>query len=470
MEKVDNIKNNPIIKCIEPFLKDTQTYIVGGFLRDLILDRESCDVDLVVEKDIAEPLARKIADGLNGYFVPLDEVNKIYRVVMEDKVTYIDVAECIGADILEDLKRRDFTINALGFDLNKGEFIDCCGCLDDIKNKTIKEISEKNIIDDPLRILRAFRFQSELGFTIDDSLKNLLKKHAEKLNQSAKERVNTELVKLFAGENAPNTLLAMDEVGILDMIFPEIIEVKKIPPNTHHHLDLFHHSIEIVNQVTKYLKELPKEAKEHFASQIHQSGGGGNRLGYLKIAAFLHDFGKPQTWTIEEDTGRHRFYKHDDVGSKLVFNTLKTLKFSNKQIKYIQKLIKYHIYPANVTTLENNNEKNIMRFYRKMGDEVFDVIAISHSDRLSALGPSVTQEMVNNNINGLKKLMENYIEIKDRLEPLPKLLSGQEIMEMLNLKAGPKLGKIIKALQEAQLSSEVKTREDAVEFVKRNFR
>lgn len=459
---IEKIDNNRILKTVRPFF--TQGYLVGGFLRDLVLNKESCDLDFVVKKDTAKPLALLIAEKLDAHFVSLDEVNKIYRVVMSDKITYIDIAECLHDTIEEDLRRRDFTINSLGYDLKNSKLLDVTGALNDLNARIISPICEKNITDDPLRILRAYRFQAELGFEPSQELKAMIQRHAPDLNKSAKERINVELVKLFAGQNALEALYSMDETGVLASIFPIISELKKIPPNSHHHLNLFEHSLETVNQVAKYCESAPESIKEHFESTFF---GAQKRIGYLKIAAFLHDIGKPQTWFIEPETNRHRFIKHDDVGSKLVVEILKNLKFSKKQIKYIQKLIKFHIYPANVVTGENFTEKSMMRFFRKMEDEVFDVIAIAHSDRLSALGPEITEDIVNKNINGLKTLTERFIELKNEMAPLPKLIDGNEIMQILNIKGGPQLGEIINALNEAQIAGDISTREDAIEFIKK---
>ncbi len=462
----DSIKNNKILNVIRPYVNNRQIYIVGGYLRDLVLGKNSSDIDIVTLSNDTKEFAEELTENLHAHFVPLDEINKIYRIVLPDKTTYIDIAQCEGKTIEEDLKRRDFSINALGYDFSNDKIIDTVNSLEDIKNGIIKEISEKNIEDDPLRMLRAFRFQSELGFNISESLIEIIKKHASNIEKSAKERVNTELVKLFAGKKAVDALEGMDKTEILYYLIPECKALKKIPPNSHHHLCLFNHCLSVTDKIEEFIEKAPDDIEKHFDAK---SFGALQRKGYLKLAAFLHDIGKPKTWTIEPDTGRHRFIKHDDAGAKMAPEILKRLKFSNKQIKYIQKLIKYHIYPANVVTGENYTDKAVLRFFRKMENEVPDIIAIAYGDRLSALGPDITEKIVNDNINGLWSLLDRYLKTKNELAPLPKLLDGNEIMKILNIKQGPNLGKIIKALTEAQLSSEVQTKEEAILFIK-NFK
>lgn len=461
----DELIKNPLISELKAFFhsRDEHAYIVGGFLRDIMLDKKSCDIDIVTDKGTAQNLSKEFADNINGYFIELDEVNRIYRVVFKDKVNYIDIADCTGDCIEDDLKRRDFTINALAYDIRKDSLIDVTNGIKDIKKGVIREISTENILDDPIRILRAFRFQSTLGFKLSDNLKIIAKEHACLLNKTAKERINIELVKLFGGKNVVETLHGLNDYKILDLLFPEVTQMRKVPKNSHHHLDLLEHSIETVKQVQCFYDKACDEVKEHCDSEFFC---GQKRLAYLKLGAFLHDAGKPSTWQIEPDTGRHRFIMHDTEGAKIIVPTLKKLKFSKKQIAYIQKIIKNHIYPAGVVTAEEASDKAYLRFYRKMEDEVIDLIAVAYADRMSALGPDITQEMIDKNINGLDRLLKRYLEEKSKLAPLPKLLDGKEIMQILNIEASPKLGEIIEKLKEAQISSEVNTKEEAVNFIK----
>lgn len=460
---VEIINNDKILNRIIPFLKNHKAYLVGGFIRDSIMEIKSLDRDIIVENTDVEKLARQIADELEAYFVPLDTENKIYRIVLKDKLNYIDLAAIIGKNIEQDILRRDLTLNAIAFNLQKSEFFDPANGIKDIENKVIRGISEQNFTDDPLRLLRIYRFHSKLGFKIDENLKKITKKFASKIELPAKERINTELVKLFEGKYADVALKEMNETGLLDYIFPIMKDVKKIPPNSHHHLDLFNHSIETVKQVQKEYETAPIEAKKHLELNLL---GNHSQLAFLKIAAFLHDIGKPSTWTIEEETKKHRFFKHDDIGSKLVLTILKDLKFSKKQISYIQKMIKYHIYPSAVVCQEPSSDKAQMKFFRKMEDYVIDVIMLARADRLSAQGPDITKEITLKNLNGLANLMKKYFEIKENLKPLEKLIDGTEIMEILNIQASKRLGNIIKSLKGSQLSGEVTTKAEAIEFIK----
>lgn len=468
MKKVlEKVKNDSIIKSIIAFqrteYKDANLFLVGGTLRDFYLGYDNYDKDLVVENADAEAFARDLAKRLDATFISLDEENKIYRIVLKDKINCIDIASLIGTSIEQDLLRRDLTINSIAVNLKTLKIFDVNNGVNDLKLKVIRHISEQNFVDDPLRLLRVYRFQSLLGFSLDANLNYLIKKHAESINKPASERINYELLKLFSGNYCVEALENMDESGLLLELFPVIEELKKVPPNSHHHLNLFKHSIETVNQVQKIYEKNTSIVKSHLE---RFDFGGNSRLSHLKLAAFLHDIGKPSTWTIEEDTGKHRFIKHDDVGSKMCAKILKKDKFSKKQIDYIVKMIKYHIYPSHVVEVPELSEKVCMRFVRKMENEAIDVIVLAMADRFSAQGVEITKEIVNKNINNLQKLLDFYLNVKDSLKPLPKLLSGNDIMDMLNMKASKSLGIIIKQLQEAQLSGEVSNKKEAICFVK----
>ena len=450
-----NIRDDFVLKEIN------EGYLVGGSIRDLFTKNcVFCDRDISIKG--AENFARKIANKWDGTFIELDNENKIYRVVLPDKINFLDISELQGNTIEEDLKRRDFTINAIAYDLASDKFVDVTGGLKDLKNKVLRHIDDKNFEDDPLRILRAFRFYAVTGFKMTIELENALKKYLPLALNPAKERINYEIMKLFGGDFASGALLKMDEFGLLEKIFPCVTEMKKVPPNTHHHLDLFHHVVETVRQIEILYNEISGFEKEHLDAIDF---GGFPRINHLKLAGFLHDIGKFSTWTIEEG-GRHRFIKHDDVGSKMVVPLLRDLKFSKKQIEYISCMIKNHIYPSNVIVAPSLNDKVMMRYVRKMGDNVIDNIILAKADRLSARGVDITEEIVNANISGLDKLLDFYLSKKDSLAPLPKLIDGREIMEILNIKPSPILGKIIDSINELQLNGDITTHEEAGEFVK----
>ncbi len=468
-----NIKDDFILKDI------SEGYLVGGAVRDFLLGKESYDRDITIKN--AEEFSHKLAQKLDAVFITLDAENKIYRLILRDKKNYLDISELRGDNINKDLLKRDFTINAIAYDLQKSQFIDITGGREDLKKGILRQIDEQNFIDDPLRLLRAFRFIATTGFKIDDELINTIKKYKELIKEPARERIHEEIMKMFGGKWTEQALIQMLESDFLQLIFPFVEDMKKVPPNTHHHLDLIHHVIETVRQIEiQYENTENEEVKNHTNSSDF---GGFPRINYIKLAGFLHDIGKYSTWTLEnngntvwkisdglpypEDTGlRHRFIKHDAVGAKMVIPLLRGLKFSNKQIDYISEMIRQHIYPSSIISSPVLDNKVMMRYVRKMDKNVIDNIMLAKADRLSAQGPDVTKEMTENNINGLNKLLKFYLEVKPNLKPIPKLINGTEIMDILKINQSPQLGIIIKKLHDAQLNGDISTREEALEFIR----
>ncbi len=433
---------------------DAELYLVGGYIRDILLQRECFDRDYAVKGFSAIEFAKKAAELLGGTFVLLDEIHDIARVVLPDKINTLDFAGCVGKDIYSDLLNRDYTINAIACELKPegDEIIDPLNGSEDIKNGLIKAIAEKNFVDDPLRLLRAFRFAAQFGFIIEERTLELINTHCKLINNVSAERINVELMKLLASENAAKNLVLMKNTGILFEIFPELIPQKNVPPNLHHHLWLIDHSIETIRQVENHINDFPVPTE---------------KIAILKLSALLHDIGKPSTWSIDEN-GRHRFIKHEDVGSEMVVDVLKRLKYSKKDIKHVSLLVKNHLYPSQLIRegIENLSEKSIMRFFRKINDDVPELLVLALSDRKSALGPEITRDIVERNTNGIYKLLEKYKDAQEEVKTLPKLASGEDVIRILGIAKGPQIGRVLKALKEAQISGDISTQGEALEFIK----
>ncbi len=459
---IDKIEELPILK--ELLDKNAALYIVGGFLRDKLLNKESFDIDFIVQNQNAVDLAKKFAQKAGYTFVMLDEKYEIARVVSEDKLHYFDFARCEDDNIETDLKRRDLTINSLAIQIFPIiKIIDINNSVNDIKNGIIRAVSFKNLTDDTLRMLRVFRFASTANFDIDNDLINFIKENVTLIKNSAQERINQEVLKFFEGENSSKYLILMKETGLLYEIFEVLRAEQNIPKNLHHHLCLIDHSIETVRNLELLLKNEKREYLEFFNEPII---AGYKRTAFLKIASLLHDVGKPSTWTIDEE-GRHRFIGHDSIGAELLKPILKNMKYGKAQANYIITLVKNHIYPSQLARSEDCvSQKAINRFFRKLGNYVPDVIFLAMSDRLSARGEAITEEIVKNNLFMLKKYLDDYIEFLKTAKPLEKLLSGNEIADILNIPKDKNLGIIIDELKEAQISGDICTKEQAIEFIK----
>ncbi len=476
---LDSPINKSVLECCEG---GTEIYLVGGYIRDLLLKKDCHDKDYAVVGESAIELARKVADKLESYFIVLDEELDIARVVLRDKKNTLDFAKCTKNNIDDDLNRRDYTINSLALKIgdNKAELIDPFNGLADLDNKTIRVVSESNLKDDPLRILRGFRIAAKLDFKIDKYTIELLEQHKSLIHEVANERIHIELIKLFQAKSSVEILKLMKETGFLYEIFPDLKDQEKIPPSSYHHLCLIDHSFEVVRQVETLVESLP----EWVAEKLEQEASMGIKYyPLLKIAALLHDYGKPETWNIEDD-GRHRFLKHEEVGAKKAEDLLKDLKFTKNAVKYIFKMIRHHLYPNQLIKtdeyllkrFEKNEEefdfthsvsiKALSRLFRRIDKYTPDLIMIAMADRLSTQGPEITPLRMKYDVKVLEWFLNRYKEFMPKVQDVFELIDGNEIMKLLDIEPGRIIGDIKIELKEMQLSGEVNTKEDAIEFVK----
>jgi putative nucleotidyltransferase with HDIG domain len=432
--------------------KKADLFIVGGFLRDRLLNKESKDIDFAVLGD-SIALAKKVADRLNGAYVGLDETTA--RVVLPD--LQLDFAK-ITESIEKDLAKRDFTINALALNLSTGEIIDLFSGLDDIKNRTIKSISEYSILDDPLRLLRAVRLSCALGFKIEPKTSTLIKKHFSLIKDIASERINYELFEILKQDYCTEHLKLLYNLGLLLILFPELSSLPGIGPDGYHHLNLLDHSIETVRQLEILVKEMaifPDEIKGYLATDV---AAGHSRFEILKIGCLFHDIGKPETMKIEED--KVRFIGHEIVGKELISKIGRRIRLSGKEIASLKRLIAHHMRIGTLIQGRIITRKAILRLVRDLEDDLIGVLLLSLADRLSAVGEATTEEDITQHREGIKVILREYLKPEQSLKP-PKIVTGTEIMERFGLESGPLIGEILSAISEGWIDERVKGKEDA---------
>lgn len=450
--------------------KDIELYLVGGYLRDIFRNVTTCDRDYVITGINAITFAEELANLVNGHLVVLDKQNDIARVVLPDSKDVLDIAACFGNTIHEDLSRRDFTVNAMAFKIHSSEdakFFDPFNGLQDLNNRFIKPISGQNIIDDPLRILRAFRIAAQLSGTIDSVALNLMQHHASLLKNISAERIQVELNKLFVLKDSIKYLKNMASKGILEIIIPEMKDLHKVPGIGYHHLGLFEHTLEVYNQIEKLVPELDERTQAHFQEYITPSA---QRIIALKYSAILHDIAKPKTWLIQDD-GKHTFIRHPSEGALISEEIAKRLKLPNVVVNTIKRLVKFHLYPPQLSDKNNvPTKKALHRFFRKIGTDVPELIALAIADRRSTLGPLTTIEKAEEEVASLKKILSEYYVTIDKVSELPKLLNGKNVMEILSLKPSPKVGKILAELQHLQIEGIINTEEDAINWLKESYK
>ncbi len=462
--------------------ENVQLYLVGGTVRDLLLGKEVEDLDFAVAGN-AFDFARKFADATDASFVPLDEERNTARVVFSRgrfrDCPYMDFSRIQGVDITEDLAARDFTINAMAMDLSQivdisaheVEVIDPWGGANDLETGLIRLVSAQSIADDPVRMLRAYRFAAILGFTIHDETSAIIRDSLDLLGPVSTERIRDELFKTLAVNNSAHYLKATDAIGLLEQIFPEIARTKGMEQNEYHHLDVWGHSMLTLEFFEQ--DPIPDSLKSYFAETEdylnYEPVKGRSRRSLLKLAAMLHDVGKPITRTIDIN-GRIRFFDHNLEGAKMVENIGKRLKMATREISFLSKIIKDHMYPLGLIVFlrkpkaAKDKNRTIRRFMQRTGSEWLAILLLSYADLRATQGPWRRHD----DLEKLDQLIGNTTDIyfQQARSPMLKLVDGRELMEEFGLPASPLIGKLLRQVREAQMDGKVKTRDDAIDMVR----
>lgn len=446
---------------------NAQVYIVGGYIRDALLSRKvnAKDIDYAITGITAADFADEISIALDGHYVPLDETFDTARVALKSG-EILDFAGCVGGTIHADLGRRDFSINAMAWDPSDPEkIIDLHGGMADLRDLRIRAVSEQSIIDDPLRVLRAFRFAATIGGTIDDTTLGYVRKHAHELANVAAERINHELFTTLAVHKTAPLVEMMAQTGVLEAIFPELTPTREVTKNDFHHLGLFDHSVETNPQLEQVMETLPDWVQERFDIQLNV---GLTRLATTKIAALLHDIGKPQTWAITPE-GRHTFYTHDKLGAEMCKDIGARLKWTRPVDRLVYNLVRWHLRPGALFHQGTPTNKAIARFYRSIGDDTPELIVLAFADFGATRGPGLSGENRTEGERNLYELLDGYKTYVEESKTREKLLNGTDLMELLSLQPGPIVGEILAALDEAHEFKEVSNRADAERFVKEHY-
>lgn len=441
-------------------------FFVGGAVRDILNNKTNLtDIDIVVENplDILKNLRKEIKFNA----VVLDENFGVYRVYFPVKDIYVDFSKMQGANIYEDLERRDFTINAIATRwLNNGfSIIDPFNGIDDINDKIIRVVKRKNLIDDPLRIIRAFRFYSELGFEIENKTLSYIRELKFLINKSAPERIKFELSKIFQTPDSHKTIKFMYECGVIQEIFPFLSSYKGFFSGKRHIYDLWEHSLKTLENIEIFLKNdsfpisfdrrlLYRESEKEF-----------NYMTILKISALFHDVGK--LFAYDDKSNKVTFYKHEIYGAEYLTDFLIEKRFSKDTIKAIVDIIRHHMYPFHlaVSNLTNINSRIYLRLKRILDDLVPLVFLLFIADISATNMDEETKKM----IETTKNIYNDYLEMKEKDERYNLLLNGNDVKKILNLPEGPEIGRIIKRLKEAQLNGIVNTKEEAENFIKKLY-
>jgi poly(A) polymerase len=442
------LENQPIlnkgIKILSQIFKDEDFYLVGGTIRDILLDKEPIDFDFAVKGKGIE-VAKIFEKEIKGKFILLSAEDDEARVVAY-KTTF-DFKGFDKKTIIDDLAERDFTINAIAFSLKEKKIIDPFRGFKDLKNKKLRLTNDSVLAKDPLRILRAIRFACQLGFKIDKKIFDIAQNIS--LINVAKERINYELFQILAADNTYPYIKKLYHLGILFQIFP--LDIFKEKELAEHSLKTYKKIEEIITN-KEFFGQFEKEWDEYF-SLAHSKE-------ILKLAGLFHDGGKPLT-KKESENGEVHFYCHEAVGAKIVKNLLKNLRFPNDDIRRLTKLISSHMRLHLLASAPILTDRAIRRYFRDLESEAFGLMILTYADGYATAGYT----------KHLERAIKRMIELKRKEEAEKKrvrLINGYDLIN-LGLKPGPIFKKILQEVEDLYLEGKVKNREEALNYVKENY-
>ena len=474
--------------------RETDAFLVGGLVRDRLMGRGTAtDIDVAfdvngVNGPAGDALAvgKELADELGGSLVPLSVPRGIVRVVLdggaaagsEERGGYtVDLSGYAGG-IEGDLARRDFTVNAMAvplarwYDDDFGEaIIDPYGGRADLARKTLRALTPDVFSDDPGRLLRAVRLSGELRLLIEAKTVRSLASNAGLLTSVAPDRVREEFLRILAPKGARARVEALDLLGLLRHVVPELMAAKGVEQPRMHYWDVWGHSlhtVEAAEGVTGGHQNSPvfscvpwtPESEAYFAEVVSD---GHTRRTVLKLAALFHDIAKPQTKTVEPD-GRTRFFGHSEQGAVIAEERLRDLRLSSRGVAMVSRMVEHHLRP---TGMSNDGEwptdRAIYRYFRDVGDVALDTLYLCLADYLGAKGPDLAHPEWLNHARMIGHVLHTGSQ-----EPIsattPRLVNGNELMSCFRLPPGPRIGSLLTVIEEARAAGEIETREQALEL------
>jgi len=430
-------------------------YIVGGFIRDLILNKEVEDIDFLVVGDVLK-FTKSFANALgitdiviykNFGTAHFNHQGLNFEFVGARKESYNKSSrkpEVTEGSFYDDISRRDFTINTIAVSIlegNFGEVIDHFNGLRDIDQKLIRTPLDPKITfdDDPLRILRAFRFASQLNFDVDKSILTSANELKDRLEIVSQERKTDEFLKILKSSQPSVGIKLLQESNVMEIIFPEIAQMIGVEQREeYHHKDVFYHTCEVVDNISRKTENV-----------------------WLRFAALVHDIAKPKTKKFIEGTG-WTFHGHEELGARMMKSIFRRMKLPMNQLVYVEKLVRLHLRPIALVS-DVVTDSAIRRLIVAADEDLNDLITLCRAD-ITSKNPDKVERYLQNYEIVVKKVLE--VKEKDKLRAFQSPVSGEVIMQVCNLKPSKKVGEIKTAIEEAILDGIIRNDyEEAYEYL-----
>jgi poly(A) polymerase len=491
------LPHSPLMDKVRDALPDQEIYLVGGAVRDMLLNRLSRDLDFALPSN-GISTARKVANVLKADFMVLDDERDTGRVIFTDEEgarTFLDFATYRGASLEEDLRMRDFSMNAIAYNLQTQTMHDPLNGASDLRAKLIRACLPTSIADDPVRILRGIRQAAEFDFKIELETRKAIKGAVSLLPNVSPERNRDELFKILEGPKPDTALRALELLGVFPHLLPELPAMKGVTQSEPHIYDVWEHTLSVLGYLesiiaalrvgysaeetndmftgllTLRLGRFREQFAVHFANSLNTDR---SVRAALFFAALYHDVQKPATRSVDE-AGRVHFFDHDVQGAEVASARARAFNLSNDEVERIAKIIRHHMrFHFFSSRLEGDKQepsrKAIYRFFRDAGEAGVDLVLLGLADLRGTRSHTLEQETWTAALDIARILLENYWEKPQETVAPPRLLDGNELMKELSLKPGRIIGQLLEAIREEQATGKISTREQAISFAREELK
>jgi putative nucleotidyltransferase with HDIG domain len=441
-------------------------WIVGGAIRDALLGEGVADADLAIERGEEERAARAIARVAGGSAFPLSEEHATWRAVTPTNDWHVDVGGLRATAIEDDLRGRDFTVNAIAVPLAGGETVDPTGGIADAEARILRAASERSFEEDPLRLLRAARLGAGLGLTLEARTIDLARQHAAHAADPAGERQFAELRGIVAGGDPLTGIRLMEELSLTPVVLPELEALRGVVQNPNHHLDVLGHTLAVLEEwlgieadVPAFAGEIAGEVEEFLAAPLADAL---TRRDALRFGALFHDLGKPET--RDEGSSYVTFIGHDEVGARIIASICRRLRTSRALSAHLQGLAQHHLRLGFLVHQSPLSRRAVYDYLAATEPVAADVTLLTVADRLAARGegPLASPEMVQAHVDLAREMLRDALAWHRDGPPTPPL-NGDELADELGLAPGPELGRVLEELRAEAYAGEITSRSQALE-------
>ena len=479
----------PVENVVAALPEGVLAYLVGGAVRDHLLNRTAHDFDFLLAGDVMS-ISRRVADTLGGFFFALDKERDYARVILiaENRQRYVlDFAPIKDGSLEADLRSRDFTVNAIAINLRgTRSFIDPLNGAAALLAKRLRSCSPTSIMDDPVRVLRAVRLAVNFQFHIAQEVTALLRSAASSLQVVSPERIRDELFRILGNPHPASAVRLLETLGVVPYVLPDLTSLQGVEQPPPHVADVWEHTLDALTKLEMVLSVIERDYDPDRASNL-MLGLAVLQLGRFRqqvsahletpftpdrslrpllfLGALYHDVAKPATRQLDNH-GRVRFYQHDQLGAELARKCGRALRLSGEEIIRLETMVRGHMRPLLLAqAADQPSARAIYRYFRDLGATGIDICLLSLADTLATYGSALPQKTWGRQLDVVRCLFEAYWEKPLESVSPASLLDGNDLMQKFSLPPGRRIGQLLASLREAQAVGEVTSVEEAYSFI-----